>query len=39
MRTRDRWLAAAMEHTLSDTEQELLRLGPPLLERIADASP
>jgi DNA-binding MarR family transcriptional regulator len=37
MRIRDRWLEAAMEHTLSDTEQELLRLAAPLLERVAEA--
>jgi DNA-binding MarR family transcriptional regulator len=37
MRTRDRWLAAAMQDTLSDTEQELLRLAAPLLERLAEA--
>jgi hypothetical protein len=37
MRQRDAWLALAMSTELSATEQELLRIAAPLLERIADA--
>jgi DNA-binding MarR family transcriptional regulator len=39
MRTREAWLARAMESTLSPTERELLRLAASLLERLADADP
>jgi DNA-binding MarR family transcriptional regulator len=37
MRQRDAWLALAMSTELSGTEQELLRIAAPLLERLADA--
>jgi len=37
MRQRDAWLALAMSTELSATEQELLRIAAPLLERLADA--
>jgi DNA-binding MarR family transcriptional regulator len=36
MRQRDAWLALAMVNELSPTEQELLRIVSPLLERLAD---
>ncbi|MFJ1763670.1 MarR family winged helix-turn-helix transcriptional regulator [Amycolatopsis sp. NPDC088138] len=34
---RERWLAAAMESTLSPTERQLLRLASELMMRVADA--
>jgi len=37
VRQRDAWLALAMSSELSATEQELLRIAAPLLERLADA--
>jgi DNA-binding MarR family transcriptional regulator len=36
MKQRDAWLAQAMTHALSPTEQELLRLAAQLMERLAD---
>jgi DNA-binding MarR family transcriptional regulator len=36
MAQRDRWLADAMAHRLTPTEQELLRLAGALMERVAD---
>jgi DNA-binding MarR family transcriptional regulator len=35
---RDRWLAAAMAASLTETERELLRLAAGLLERVADTA-